>query len=185
MDYDKRIAQREALFEQERRVDEIYYMDLLNRWESDRIREQKFRYVGSEEYRGIRWHEANNKWNQTNEERQVVLAALNEKKANEIAHLENEKAEKIEKMKESLKNSTVKVKGKVVKFNAGIMNRNWIHIQDGTGDESGYDLLVTSDDFAEVGDIIICEGTLTLDKDFGAGYYYSVVLEKSKVSKGL
>ena len=87
--------------------------------------------------------------------------------------------------KESLKNSTVKVKGKVVKFNAGIMNRNWIHIQDGTGDEDGYDLLVTSDDFAAVGDIIICEGTLTLDKDFGAGYYYSVVLEKSKVSKGL
>ena len=65
------------------------------------------------------------------------------------------------------------------------MNRNWIHIQDGTGDEDGYDLLVTSDDFADVGDIIICEGTLTLDKDFGAGYYYSVVLEKSKVSKGL
>jgi hypothetical protein len=87
--------------------------------------------------------------------------------------------------KESLKNSTVKVKGKVVKFNAGIMNRNWIHIQDGTGDENGYDLLVTSDDFAAVGDIIIAEGTLTLDKDFGAGYYYSVVLEKSKVSKGL
>jgi hypothetical protein len=87
--------------------------------------------------------------------------------------------------KESLKNSTVKVKGKVVKFNAGIMNRNWIHIQDGTGDENGFDLLVTSNEFANVGDIIIAEGTLTLDKDFGAGYYYSVVLEKAKVSKGL
>ncbi|MHA2099123.1 MAG: DNA-binding protein [Candidatus Kariarchaeaceae archaeon] len=85
--------------------------------------------------------------------------------------------------KESLKNSTVKVKGKVVKFNAGIMNRNWIHIQDGTGDESGYDLLVTSNDLAAVGDIIIAEGILALDKDFGAGYYYSVVLENSKVSK--
>jgi hypothetical protein len=87
--------------------------------------------------------------------------------------------------KESLKNTTVKVRGKVVKFNAGIMNRNWIHIQDGTGDENGFDLLVTSDDVAAVGDVILVEGTLTLDKDFGAGYYYSVVLEKSKVSKGL
>ena len=87
--------------------------------------------------------------------------------------------------KESLKNSTVKVKGKVVKFNSGIMNRNWIHIQDGTGDENGYDLLVTSNDFAAVGDIIIAEGTLSLDKDFGAGYFYTVVLENSKVSKGL
>lgn len=85
--------------------------------------------------------------------------------------------------KESLKNSTVKVKGKVVKFNAGIMNRNWIHIQDGTGDENGYDLLVTSNDIAAVGDIIIAEGILALDKDFGAGYFYSVVLENSKVSK--
>jgi hypothetical protein len=87
--------------------------------------------------------------------------------------------------KESLKNTAVKVRGKVVKFNAGIMNRNWIHIQDGTGDENGFDLLVTSDDVAVVGDVIVVEGTLTLDKDFGAGYYYSVVLEKSKVSKGL
>lgn len=84
--------------------------------------------------------------------------------------------------KESLKNSTVKVKGKVVKFNAGIMNLNWIHIQDGTGDENGYDLLVTTNDFADVGDIVIVEGTLALDKDFGAGYFYPVILENADVS---
>ncbi|MEJ2196200.1 MAG: hypothetical protein P8X73_15255 [Ignavibacteriaceae bacterium] len=85
--------------------------------------------------------------------------------------------------KESSKNSTGKVKGKVVKYNAGIMNRNWIHIQDGTGDENGYDLLVTSNDAASVGDVIIAEGIISLDKDFGAGYFYTVVLENSKISK--
>ena len=87
--------------------------------------------------------------------------------------------------KESLKNSTVKVKGKVVKFNAGIMNLNWIHIQDGTGDENGYDLLVTTNDFADVGDIVIVESTLALDKDFGAGYFYPVILENADVSNEL
>ena len=83
--------------------------------------------------------------------------------------------------KESLKNKTVKVRGKVVKFNSGIMNRNWIHIQDGTDNEGEYDLLITSDESAKVGDIIIAEGQLSTDKDFGAGYFYPVLVEDAKI----
>ncbi len=85
--------------------------------------------------------------------------------------------------KETLKNKTVKVRGKVVKFNNGIMNRNWIHIQDGTDNKGEYDLLITSNESAKVGDIIIAEGQLSTDKDFGAGYFYAVVLENAKVTK--
>jgi hypothetical protein len=83
--------------------------------------------------------------------------------------------------KESLKNKTVKVRGKVVKFNGGIMNRNWIHIQDGTDNEGEYDLLITSKESVKVGDTITAEGKLATDKDFGAGYFYPVLIEDAKI----
>ena len=85
--------------------------------------------------------------------------------------------------KDVLKGKSVKVKGKVVKYNPDIMNRNWIHIQDGTGNENNYDLLVTSNDKTKIGDVIVAEGTLALDKDFGAGYAYKVLIENAKITK--
>jgi hypothetical protein len=84
--------------------------------------------------------------------------------------------------KASLKNKTVKVKGKVVKVNENIMGVNWIHIQDGTGSEGTHDLLITSESNAQVGQVIVAEGILSTDKDFGSGYFYSVLLENSKIS---
>jgi len=85
------------------------------------------------------------------------------------------------KNKQSLNGKTVKVKAKVVKFNSGIMNRNWVHIQDGTDDNGDFDLLITSDETVKVGDIIVAEGTLAIDKDFGAGYFYPVLVEEVKI----
>jgi uncharacterized protein YcfL len=76
----------------------------------------------------------------------------------------------------------VKIKGKVVKVNNGIMGRNWVHIQDGTGDENNYDLTLTTDDNVQVGQIVVVEGYVTLNKDFGSGYKYDIILEDSKVS---
>jgi len=83
--------------------------------------------------------------------------------------------------KSDLKGKVVKVKGQVVKFNKQIMNRNWIHIQDGTGKENEYDLVVTSQTEARVGDIIIAEGNLSVDKDFGAGYFFPVIIENANI----
>jgi len=76
---------------------------------------------------------------------------------------------------------TVKIKGKVVKVNNGIMGRNWIHIQDGTGNENNYDLTITTNDKAQVGEVVVVEGYVELDKDFGAGYKYDVIVQDSKV----
>ncbi len=87
----------------------------------------------------------------------------------------------IYKNKQSLNGKTVKVKGKVVKFNSAIMNRNWVHIQDGTDNNGDFDLLITSDETAKVGDIIVAEGKLAIDKDFGAGYFYPVLVEEAKI----
>ncbi|MHB1687027.1 MAG: hypothetical protein ACYCVH_06620 [Ignavibacteriaceae bacterium] len=85
--------------------------------------------------------------------------------------------------KESLSGKTVKVKGKVVKFNSNILDRNWIHIQDGTGSEGEFDLLVTSKETVQVGDVIVVEGTVAVDKDFGAGYSYPVMIENAKITQ--
>lgn len=83
--------------------------------------------------------------------------------------------------KNELSEKLVLVRGKVVKANLGIMNRNWFHIQDGTGVEGNHDLTITSNDAAKVGDIILVEGKLVKDKDFGSGYVYSLLLEDSKI----
>ena len=77
----------------------------------------------------------------------------------------------------------VQLRGKIVKVNNAIMNRNFLHLRDGTGKEGSNDLTITSQDTAEVGDEVIVSGTITLDKDFGAGYTYPILLEQASVSK--
>ena len=92
--------------------------------------------------------------------------------------------EVFEKSKE-LNGKKLKIRGKVVKFNAHIMGRNWIHLQDGTGNpmNNSHDLVVTTSAEAQVNDIVIAEGILAADKDFGAGYAYSAILENSTLTK--
>ncbi len=84
---------------------------------------------------------------------------------------------------EKYKNEQVKIKGQVVKVNANIMNRNWVHIQDGSSANNKFDLTVTTTDIVNEGDVVIFSGTIHLEKDFGAGYYYPVILEHAKTVK--
>ena len=85
----------------------------------------------------------------------------------------------------SLNKQKVTVKGQVVKVNSDIMGRNWLHIQDGTGDpaKNTNDLVITSADIAEIGAIISVEGILAADKDFGSGYKYDVIVEDAVLTK--
>lgn len=79
----------------------------------------------------------------------------------------------------------VVVNGKVVKVATGIMNRNWIHIQDGTGSgkkQTG-DLVCTSKDMVALGDVVTVSGTLAKDRDFGSGYSYKVIVENATFKK--
>lgn len=76
----------------------------------------------------------------------------------------------------------VKVRGKVVKYNANILGKNWLHIQDGTGSAGSNDLLVTTSAQAKRGDTVLIEGKVTLNKDFGAGYKYDLLVEDAKVT---
>lgn len=74
----------------------------------------------------------------------------------------------------------VSVRGKVMKVSLGIMDRNWVHLQDGSGDPKAatHDLLVTTSETPEVGGTLTARGTVVKDKDFGSGYSYSVLIEK-------
>jgi len=84
----------------------------------------------------------------------------------------------------ALKEKPVTLRGKVVKFNEGIMGRNWAHLRDGTGTAGkDNDLTVTTADHASVGDVVVVKGTVRIDKDFGSGYAYPVIVEDAKLSK--
>lgn len=76
---------------------------------------------------------------------------------------------------------TVTVTGKVTKVNLDIMGKNWAHIQDGTSHEGDFDLTVTTADLPAVDDVVTFEGEIYLDKDFGAGYVYEVIMENARV----
>lgn len=91
--------------------------------------------------------------------------------------------EKIYANKQQYAGKTVKVTGEVTKFNAGIMNKNWIHIQDGTEYAGKFDFTATTDAEVKVGDKVTLEGKISLAKDFGYGYFYEVLMEDTKVIK--
>jgi hypothetical protein len=77
---------------------------------------------------------------------------------------------------------TVSVRGKVVKTNANIMGKNWLHVQDGSGEDGTKDLTVTtSDGLPDIGETVVVSGTVALDKDYGMGYVYDVILEDATV----
>jgi len=72
---------------------------------------------------------------------------------------------------------TIRVKGEVTKFNPAIMERNWVHLQDGTEFDGKFDLTATSLESFEVGAIVTLEGILAVNRDFGYGYSYEIILE--------
>jgi hypothetical protein len=84
--------------------------------------------------------------------------------------------------KVELAGKPVKIRGKVVKFSPEIMGKNWIHLQDGTGAAGTNDLTVTTSAAAKMGDTVVINGVLVLDKDFGYGYAYDVIVEDAEVT---
>ncbi|MBU0665201.1 MAG: DNA-binding protein [Proteobacteria bacterium] len=83
-----------------------------------------------------------------------------------------------------LDGKTIRVQGKVVKFSPNIMGKNWIHLQDGSGDplKNTHDLVITtSAEPPKDKEVITIEGTVRANKDFGAGYSYVVIVEEAKI----
>jgi hypothetical protein len=86
--------------------------------------------------------------------------------------------------REELAGNAITLRGKVVKYNPGILGWNFVHIQDGSGDAAAgdNDLIVTTKAETAVGNTVLLTGNIVLDKDFGAGYSYPVLLEDASIT---
>ena len=85
--------------------------------------------------------------------------------------------------REHLAGQEIVVRGRVVKYLSGIMGKNWLHVRDGSGGEGTNDLTVTTQGFAKVGDLVTITGKVAVDRDFGMGYRYDVIVEDATVVK--
>jgi len=87
--------------------------------------------------------------------------------------------------KAELKDKPVVVRGKVVKFTPDVMGKNWIHLRDGSGSaaDSTNDILVTSKDQTQVGDVVLARGIVRTNVDLGSGYSYKVLVEEATLRK--
>jgi hypothetical protein len=85
--------------------------------------------------------------------------------------------------KDALSGKEIVIRAKVVKVNRGIMGRNWLHLRDGTKSSAGADdLTITSSEAADVGQTVLVRGKVAVNKDFGFGYHYDVVVEDSAIT---
>ena len=88
------------------------------------------------------------------------------------------------KIKELISNSKkyagkeVEITGKVVKVNANIMDRHWVHIKDASADD--YDFVLTTKAVVPVGHIVTFKGRFKTNVDFGSGYRFDYILEDAK-----
>jgi hypothetical protein len=85
----------------------------------------------------------------------------------------------------ALKDKPVVIRARVVKVNAGVMGKNWVHLRDGSGSaaDGSNDLLVTSKDEPKVGDLVVAKGTVKTDVNLGSGYAYKVLVEEASFQK--
>lgn len=123
-----------------------------------------------------------------NESKLNSLESLNKKAVSETMEIiEQPKSgtsiESLLKNSESLLNEEVVIKAKVVKVNRNILDRNWVHIKDGTSFNSKAEVTITTLDSVTVGDIVTWRGKVTLNKDFGYGYVYPILIEDGKLIK--
>jgi len=85
--------------------------------------------------------------------------------------------------KDQYSGKQVEIRGVVVKVNKEILGKNWIHLQDGTDNNGSFDLTVTTQAAPEVNDVVTLKGVITLNKDFGSGYSYDVMMEDAELLK--
>ena len=84
---------------------------------------------------------------------------------------------------EQLKDQEISLRAKVMKVNENILGKNWITLQDGTGEAPENKLVATSEELAEIGSVVVVKGVVKTDVDLGMGYKYKVILESASFSK--
>jgi len=82
--------------------------------------------------------------------------------------------------RQKLNGKVVRVRGQVTRYTANVMGKNWLHIRDSSTLD---DLTITTGNTAAVDDVVVIEGKLALDKDFGYGYVYPLIVEDASVTR--
>ena len=92
--------------------------------------------------------------------------------------------EEIFAQRDALKDKEIVIRGTVVRYNEGIMGKNWLHLRDGTGsiEHQNNDITVTTDGRSSVGSVVVAKGMLRVGKDFGAGYSFNAIIEDAQIS---
>jgi hypothetical protein len=93
--------------------------------------------------------------------------------------------EEVVKGKAALKGKPVLVNAQVVKVTSGVMGKNWVHLQDGSGKaaDGTHDVIATTQDTVAVGDVVKARGTVRTDVNIGSGYSYAVLIEDAKLAR--
>lgn len=114
----------------------------------------------------------------------AVMAVASPGESSAQAKAKTYKVEELHKNRASLAGKTIQAQGKVVKANNGIKGYNFVHVQDGSGkaDVGNHNLIVRSKQTANVGDNVIVSGTVVVDKDMGAGYFYPLLIDEGSVT---
>jgi hypothetical protein len=84
--------------------------------------------------------------------------------------------------RQKLAGRPVRVRGVVTKAIPNVLGRTFVHLRDGSGkaEDNTHDLTITTQDKPSVGDTVLYEGTLAVDRDYGSGYKYQAVLESAR-----
>lgn len=85
--------------------------------------------------------------------------------------------------RDSYKDKVVTVSGKITKINKAILGKNWLHLQDGTDYNGSYDLTITTTLEPSEGDVVTLTGRIVLNKDFGYGYFYDILMEDAIIAE--
>ena len=83
--------------------------------------------------------------------------------------------------RDKLNGKTITVRGKVIKTNMNIMGKNWVHLQDGTGNpmHNSHELVLTTTEIVPVDTVVTLQGKVATDKDFGYSYQYDLLIEEA------
>jgi hypothetical protein len=91
--------------------------------------------------------------------------------------------QELQKKHVELAGKEIVLRAKVVKVSQHILDRNWVHLQDGTGSaypgEAVGRVVATSQEAPTVGDVVRVKARVAIDKDFGSGYVYPIILEEA------
>ena len=122
---------------------------------------------------------------QGNSHAKPVVAAAKVAKVPKGTGADARTVEEVVASRKSLKDKTVTIRAQVVKVTNGVLGKNWVHLQDGTGsaEKGTHDILVTTTDAIAVGDVVDAHGTVRIDVTVGPGYAYDVLVEGAKVRK--